>query len=37
MPAIIGVMEGMTPPLALAMFVAMGIAKSEFWPPAKLA
>ncbi len=36
MPAITGVMEGMTPPLALAMFTAMGIAKSEFWPTAKL-
>ena len=37
MPAITGVMEGMTPPLALAMFTAMGIAKSKFWPTAKLA
>ena len=37
MPAITGVMEGMTPPLALALFTAMGIAKSEFWPTAKLA
>ncbi|HHT64523.1 MAG TPA: TRAP transporter large permease subunit [Clostridiales bacterium] len=35
MPAITGVMEGMTPPLALAMFTGMGIAKSEFWPTAK--
>ncbi len=37
MPAITGVMEGMTPPLALALFTAMGIADSEFWPTAKLA
>ncbi|HHW48803.1 MAG TPA: TRAP transporter large permease subunit [Clostridiaceae bacterium] len=37
MPAITGVMEGMTPPLALAMYTAMGIAKSKFWPTAKLA
>lgn len=36
LPAITGVMEGMTPPLALAMFTAMGIAKSKFWPTAKL-
>jgi C4-dicarboxylate transporter DctM subunit len=35
MPAITGVMEGMTPPLALAMYTGMGIAKSEFWPTAK--
>jgi C4-dicarboxylate transporter DctM subunit len=33
---ITGVMEGMTPPLALAMFTAMGIAKSKFWPTAKI-
>ncbi len=36
MPAITGVMEGMTPPLALAMYTAMGIAKSRFWETAKL-
>lgn len=36
MPAITGVMEGMTPPLALAMYTGMGIAKSKFWPTAKL-
>ncbi|MDI3328001.1 MAG: TRAP transporter large permease subunit [Alicyclobacillaceae bacterium] len=36
MPAITGVMEGMTPPLALAMYTAMGIAKSSFWETAKL-
>lgn len=37
MPAMTGVMEGMTPPLALGLFTAMGIAKSKFWPTAKLA
>ncbi len=37
MPAITGVMEGMTPPLPLLLFTAMGIAKSEFWPTAKKA
>jgi C4-dicarboxylate transporter DctM subunit len=37
MPAITGVMEGMTPPLALGMFTAMGIARSEFWPTTRLA
>lgn len=37
MPAITGVMEGMTPPLALGLFTAMGIAKSKFWPTARLA
>jgi TRAP-type C4-dicarboxylate transport system permease large subunit len=37
MPAITGVMEGMTPPMALAMFTAMGIAESEFWPTVKIA
>ncbi len=36
MPAITGVMEGMTPPLALAMYTAMGLAKSKYWPTAKL-
>jgi TRAP-type C4-dicarboxylate transport system permease large subunit len=30
-------MEGMTPPLPLLLFTAMGIAKSEFWPTAKKA
>lgn len=35
MPAITGVMEGMTPPMALAMFTAMGIAESDFWGTAK--
>jgi TRAP-type C4-dicarboxylate transport system permease large subunit len=37
MPAITGVMEGMTPPLALGLMTAIGIAKSKFWPTAKLA
>jgi len=37
MPAMTGVMEGMTPPLALGLYTAMGIAKSKFWPTAKLA
>lgn len=37
MPAITGVMEGMTPPLALGLFTAMGIAKSDFVPTAKMA
>lgn len=37
MPAITGVMEGMTPPLALGLFTAMGIAKSKFIPTAKMA
>jgi TRAP-type uncharacterized transport system fused permease subunit len=37
LPALTGVMEGMTPPLALAMYTAMGIAKSKFWETAKLA
>lgn len=37
MPAMTGVMEGMTPPMALGLFTAMGIAKSEFWPTARLA
>ena len=36
MPAMTGVVEGMTPPLALGLFTAMGIAKSKFWPTAKL-
>jgi len=29
LPAITGALEGMTPPLALAMYTAMGIAKSK--------
>lgn len=37
MPAITGVMEGMTPPLALGLFTAMGIAGSKFGETAKLA
>lgn len=37
MPALTGVMEGMTPPMALALYTAMGIAKSEFWPSVKYA
>jgi TRAP-type C4-dicarboxylate transport system permease large subunit len=37
LPAMTGVMEGMTPPLALGLFTAMGIAKARFWPTAKLA
>ncbi len=37
MPAITGVMEGMTPPLSLGLFTAMGIAESKYWPTAKLA
>lgn len=32
-----GALEGMTPPLALGLFVAMGIAKSSFKETAKLA
>lgn len=30
LPAMTGALEGMTPPLALGLYVAMGIAKSEF-------
>ncbi|SFR18136.1 TRAP transporter large permease subunit [Desulfoscipio geothermicus] len=37
MPAITGCMEGMTPPMALCMYAAMGIAKSGFKETAKLA
>jgi len=36
MPAITGCMEGMTPPMALCMYAAMGIAKSGFNETAKL-
>ncbi|MCR4440733.1 MAG: TRAP transporter large permease subunit [Peptococcaceae bacterium] len=36
MPAITGCMEGMTPPMALCMYAAMGIAKSGFKETAKL-
>jgi len=37
LPAMTGAMEGMTPPLALGLFVAMGIAKSDFIKTSKLA
>lgn len=37
LPAMTGALEGMTPPLALGLFVAMGIAKSSFKETAKLA
>lgn len=37
LPAITGALEGMTPPLALAMYAAMGIAKSEIKETSKLA
>jgi len=37
LPAMTGALEGMTPPLALGLFVAMGIAKSSFGETAKLA
>jgi TRAP-type C4-dicarboxylate transport system permease large subunit len=37
LPAITGAMEGMTPPLALCMYAAMGIADSKFKETAKLA
>jgi C4-dicarboxylate transporter DctM subunit len=37
MPAITGCMEGMTPPMALCLYAAMGIAKSGFKETAKLA
>lgn len=36
MPSITGVMEGMTPPLALGLYTAMGIAKSEFKPTVQM-
>lgn len=35
LPAITGAMEGMTPPLALCMYTAMGIAESEMKPTIK--
>ena len=35
LPVITGAMEGMTPPLALCMYAAMGIAKSELKPTTK--
>lgn len=37
LPAITGAMEGMTPPMALAMYAAMGIAQSDMWETSKLA
>ncbi|MGE8207031.1 TRAP transporter large permease subunit [Heyndrickxia sp. NPDC080065] len=37
LPAMTGAMEGMTPPLALGLFVAMGIADSDFYKTTKLA
>lgn len=37
LPAITGAMEGMTPPLALAMYAAMGISGSGFVETSKLA
>ena len=37
LPAITGAMEGMTPPLALSMYAAMGIADSKFVETSKLA
>lgn len=37
LPAMTGALEGMTPPLALGLFVAMGIAQSTFKETAKLA
>ncbi len=37
LPAITGAMEGMTPPLALSMYAAMGISKSGFIETSKLA
>ncbi len=37
LPAMTGALEGMTPPLALGLFVAMGIAKSGFIETTKLA
>lgn len=36
MPSITGVMEGMTPPLALGLYTAMGIAKSDFKPTVRM-
>lgn len=37
LPAITGALEGMTPPLALGMYAAMGIAGSDFGETARLA
>lgn len=37
LPAITGAMEGMTPPLALSMYTAMGIAGSKFGETSKMA
>jgi TRAP-type C4-dicarboxylate transport system permease large subunit len=37
LPAITGALEGMTPPLALTMYVAMGISGSKFWETSKSA
>lgn len=37
LPALTGALEGMTPPLALGLFVTMGIAGSEFGKTAKAA
>ena len=37
LPALTGALEGMTPPLALGLFVTMGIANSEFGKTAKAA
>ncbi|MGE7185495.1 TRAP transporter large permease subunit [Peribacillus sp. NPDC006672] len=36
LPAMTGALEGMTPPLALGLFVAMGIANSDFYKTTKL-
>jgi len=37
LPALTGALEGMTPPLALCLYAAMGIAKSDFVKTSKLA
>lgn len=37
LPAMTGALEGMTPPLALGLYVAMGIADSKFGPTVKYA
>jgi C4-dicarboxylate transporter DctM subunit len=37
LPALTGALEGMTPPLALGLFVTMGIAGSDFGKTAKMA
>lgn len=37
LPAMTGALEGMTPPLALGLFIAMGIAESDFIKTVKLA